>query len=200
MQKNNDELSGFDSFKIIESMITSARNQMTENGHLYLLWGWVIFICSIGQFLMQHVFHTQKFWMIWLLTWPTVIYQFIFIAKKVKKIRVKNYTDDILKYIWLVFIVCMIISAVIISKISDKPEIANMLILMLYGMPTFLSGIVLKFKPLVIGGTCCWLLSLVSIFVLPQYHMLLIAAAVIAAWIIPGYMLKSKYNKSNTIA
>jgi len=74
----------------------------------------------------------------------------------------------------------------------------NVGFLALYGMPTFLSGITLRFKPLVYGGIACWLLSIVACFIYYQFHLLLLAVAVIIAWIIPGYILRARYKKINT--
>jgi hypothetical protein len=70
--------------------------------------------------------------------------------------------------------------------------------LVLYGIPTFLSGIILRFKALVIGGICCWILSVLSLLVSPSYQLLFLSAAMLAAWIIPGYLLRSKYKKTNS--
>jgi len=67
--------------------------------------------------------------------------------------------------------------------------------LALYGMPTFLSGIILRFKPLVLGAIVCWMLAIVSLAVFWVYQPLLLAVAVVAAWIIPGFLLKTKYNQ-----
>ena len=61
-------------------------------------------------------------------------------------------------------------------------------------MTTFLSGIILKFKPLVIGAICCWVFEIMSPFINVDFHLLLIAGSIIAGWIIPGYLLKAKYK------
>ena len=42
------------SLVIIESMINKAKNQFSENGFAYLLWGWVILFCSVSQFVLQY--------------------------------------------------------------------------------------------------------------------------------------------------
>jgi hypothetical protein len=68
---------------------------------------------------------------------------------------------------------------------------------MLYGIPTFLSGVVMQFKSLKIGGIACWILALLSAFISPVYGLLLLAAGMVAAWIIPGYLLRKKYNEQN---
>jgi hypothetical protein len=69
------------------------------------------------------------------------------------------------------------------------------LVLMFYGIPTFLSGIVMQFAPLKFGGIACWLLAIASTFVSPLYYLLLLALAVLAAWIIPGYLMNQKFKK-----
>jgi len=196
-QPQEKPFSEMESLKIIDAMINTARNKMTENGHLYLLWGWVILICSTGHYLMRHVFNLPNYWIIWLLTWAAGIYQVVYLVRQQKKKRVSTYSDDILKYVWLVFSVLMILMALLLSRIVKEPEQINMATLALYGMPTFLSGIILKFKPLMWGGIGCWLLSVLAMFIPVHYYMLLISAAVIVAWIIPGYLLQFKYKKQN---
>jgi hypothetical protein len=64
-------------------------------------------------------------------------------------------------------------------------------------MPTFLSGIILKFRPLVIGGLICWLLALGSVFVPVDFQLLFLCAAVFCAWIIPGILLRKKFINQN---
>jgi hypothetical protein len=63
-------------------------------------------------------------------------------------------------------------------------------------MPTVLSGVILQFRPLIVGGACCWLLSVGATFIPYDYQLLMLAAAMIVAWIIPGYLMRIKYRKS----
>jgi hypothetical protein len=70
--------------------------------------------------------------------------------------------------------------------------------LALYGMPTFLSGVLLRFRPLVVGGIGCWLLSVSAQFINYDYQLLLISGAMVIAWILPGYLLRKRYKKLNT--
>lgn len=85
----------------------------------------------------------------------------------------------------------------VMGRVSHTPHATDAMCLVLYGMPTILSGVILKFRPLIIGGFICWALVVVSIFIPVEYHLLLIAIAVIAAWIIPGYMLQNLYGRQN---
>jgi hypothetical protein len=148
------------------------------------------------QFVGLHFFHFEKSYYVWLLTWILFIYQIFFLSKERKKRKVKTYTNEINGFVWLVFFICLVL-VIFIGSYLKKYEMINPVLLVLYGMPTFLSGIILKFKPLIIGGICCWTLSIISVFISGEYQLLLIVAAVIAAWIIPGYILKQNFKKEN---
>jgi hypothetical protein len=188
------ELSTRDSLQLIESMINKAQNRFSENGHLYLLWGWVVLVCSITSFAAIYFYGNGKILMyVWMLTIPTVIYQMIYLARVKKNTAVRTYTDEINSYVWFVFVIMGFLVGIIIGR-SGQPQLFNPLILMLYGMPTFLSGVILKFKPLRIGAVCCWILALVSVLIPYQFSFLLLAVAVITTWIIPGYLLRSRFK------
>lgn len=191
------EFSPTESLQLIESMISKAQNRFSENGHLYLLWGWVILCCSTASFIMVYFFQTTA-WLnvVWALTFPTVIYQMIYLARHKKKERVKTYTDEISNYVWLVFVIMGFLTGIVIGK-SGHPELFNPFILILYGMPTFLSGVILRFVPLRIGAVSCWVLAIVTLFIPAEFSFLMLALAVITAWIVPGYLLRLRFHNQN---
>ncbi len=180
------------SLQLIESMINKARNNFSESGTLYLLWGFVVLICSLFQFTAIQVFQYDKSHYIWFLTWLVVIYQLVFLSRKRKNETARTYTADIIKFVWLCFGVSMFLFIFILIKQQAYQSI-NPAILVMYGMPTFLSGIILKFRPLVIGGILCWALSAGSVLVPYNFQILFISAAVLVGWIIPGFLLRKKY-------
>ena len=184
------------SLQLIESMINKAKNNFSESGTLYLIWGIVVFVCSMVQFIALYFYNYQEAYYIWFLTWLVVIYQVIFLSRRAKKERVKTYTADILKYVWLCFVACMVLF-IFILQYQHAYHSINPAILVLYGIPTFLSGIILKFRPLVIGGSICWLLSAGSVFVPDEFQLLFLCAAVFSAWIIPGVLLRRKFKNQH---
>jgi hypothetical protein len=196
MDQHENKMTEVESLSIISGMINRARNRFSETGTLYLLWGWVILVCCISQFILLQYFSYEKSYQVWFLTWLAFIYQAFYLARKKRTEKVKTYTDEIVGFVWLTFVCCgfLLVYLLLVQKsyASIYPAI-----LVLYGMPTFLSGIILKFRPLAIGGVCCWFIALISPFVPREYHLLLPAAAVIAAWIIPGYLLRAKFKKEN---
>ena len=107
-----------------------------------------------------------------------------------------TYTEDINRYVWIVFGICEIL-LVFILMLFKKYEVINPVVIVLYGMPIFLSGIILKFKPLIFGGIGCWIIAAISPFIDIEFQLLLTAGAIICGWIIPGYLLREKFKKEN---
>lgn len=196
MSESKKQMSEAESLSIISDMINRARNRFSETGTLYLLWGWVILFCCLAQFISVKYFNYQMGYRVWFLTWLAVIYQFIYLAKRKKIEKVKTYTDDIIGFVWVAFVSCGVILVFLLLSQKAYTSIYPA-ILVMYGMPTFLSGIILKFRSLILGGLFCWLLAITTPMIHYEYHLLLLACAVIGAWIIPGYLLRTKYKKEN---
>jgi membrane-associated HD superfamily phosphohydrolase len=193
-----ETLSGSKSLELIQSMINRARNQFSENGHLYLVWGWVVLICSVAEFVLIHYFDYAQHYFVWMLTWLAVIYQFFYFYKNRKKEKVKTYTGEIVSYVWLVFVILLLLTIFISSsQRGNSVGLISPLILGLYGMPTFLSGKILQFPPLVVGGIGCWILALISLYVPYEFQILFFGLSVIIAWIIPGYLLRKRYQNQH---
>ena len=180
------------SLELITGMINKAKNKFSESGTLYLVWGLAVLFCSTTQFILLHFFHYKRSYYVWLLLLFVYIYQAIFLVKKKKCQQVKTYTDEILGYVWVCFVLCINVMIFILIY-SRKFELIYSAILVVYAIPTFLSGAILKVRALIIGGICCWVLACVSVFVPYNYHLLLISLAVFVAWIIPGLYLRRKY-------
>jgi hypothetical protein len=68
---------------------------------------------------------------------------------------------------------------------------------MLYGLGTFVSGSIIRFRPLVIGGIIAWALAIGCTYVSYDYQMLFGAAAILISYIIPAYMLRSRNKTVN---
>lgn len=196
MNPEEKDMTEIESMQLITSMINKAKNRFSETGILYLLWGWLILACCIVQFIASYFFKIENAYYVWYVTWIAVIYQVFFLHQKRKSRKVKTYTDDIRRFVWIVFFICEMLLIFILIQFKMYQAIYPA-ILVMYGMPTFLSGIILKFKPLVIGAIFCWLFAAISPFINFDFQLLLIAGSIIAGWIIPGYLLKSKFKKEN---
>lgn len=187
-----------ESLQLIESMINRAKDKYAEDGSMYLMWGWLVFICSLAQFLLLHVFQYAYHYIVWLATIPFFIFQLFYVSKKQKQQKVVTYTDHIVGYVWITFAIVIILLGFIVGLLTTGEYYTHIIhiLLAIYGIPVFLTGVIVRFKPLTIGGIACWILCIISCFItVYDYQFLLIPVAMLAAWVIPGYLLRAKYKQ-----
>lgn len=185
------------SIQLIESMINRAKDKFAEDGSMYLVWGWFVFVCSLLQFVLLHVFKYQHHYIVWLATLPVFIYQYFYTKKKYTSKTVITYTDSIIGFVWITFSIVIVLLGFLIGFLTTGEYYTHIIhiLLAVYGMPVFLTGVIVRFKPLIYGGIACWILCIISTFIKNyDYQFLLIPVAMLFAWIIPGYRLRAKYK------
>ena len=198
MENPENNFTPQESLQLIESMINRAKDKYAEDGSLYLMWGWLVFICSLLQFLLLHVFQYEYHYLVWLATIPFFIFQYFYVSKKQKQQKVVTYADNIVGYVWLTFAIVIILLGFIVGLLTTGEYYTHIIhiLLAIYGMPVFLTGVIVRFKPLTIGGIACWILCIISCFItIYDYQFLLIPVAMLVAWVIPGYLLRAKYKQ-----
>ena len=75
------------------------------------------------------------------------------------------------------------------------PLVAYPLIMVIYGIGTWVSGGILKFAPLIIGGVICWILAGMAFYFPFNIQLLLLAMSILLSYIIPGHLLKFKASR-----
>src|SRR6185436_16253383 len=162
METTENDFSPQQSLVLIESMINRAKDKFAEDGSMYLFWGWLVFACSLFQFILLHIMEYPKHYLVWLATCPAFVYQFFYIRKKRKQQTVTTYTDYIIGYIWLTFCVVMLLIGFLIGFLTGGDYYYHIipLLLAVYGVPVFLTGIIGRFRLLVDGGLSCWVLCI----------------------------------------
>ncbi len=109
-----------------------------------------------------------------------------------KKAKAKTMFDTTMAYLWSGFVITIFIILFVAASGNISWQVSNVLIIALYGLGTFVSGGLLKFRPLIIGGILSWAIAIATLFTPEIYSLLMVALSIIVAYLVPGYMLKSK--------
>jgi len=126
---------------------------------------------------------------VWFLTIPGGIVSMTYGILKGREAKVRTYADRLYMWVWMGFLVSFLVLFIIHSKRLDT---VSPYILMLVGFATFVSGFIIKFKPLITGGILFWIIAVIVSFAGPSIAPLGMPVAVITGYLIPGYMLKNK--------
>lgn len=186
------QLTEQESLALITSMIAKAKNSYIDSGIGPLSWGILITFCSLVSY-FQKVFDFSFGFDIWIISALALIPQ-IYLSIRARKTQ--NFTTHeglMMNYIWGTFAVCIFMISFYANKTHAPHVIA--LDMMIFGVPTFITGGIRKFKPMIIGGLICWVCSIASYYTGYVNGMLLMAVSAFFAWLIPGIILRKRYLK-----
>ena len=181
------------SLQVIQSMIEKTRSNLSENRFYFLLWGWLAFGAIISQFILKVVLRYERHYLVWLLTFAGIFLSVWRSRRTSRRRRVRTYVGDSMVHLWTGMGISFFVLSFIITflPVPESGWIVNYpFFIMMYGLGTFVSGKLLQFKPLVVGGVINWCLACAAVFFHFDYQMLFAAAAVLSSYIIPGYLLK----------
>ena len=190
------QLTGHESLALINQMISKAKNEITDTGFGWLLWGGMIFLASITTYVvLEFNLDVSPFigWNVFgLVAIPVMVYNVI-MAKR--KTTTRTYVDEILYMFDIGFTVCIFI-IILSMNISVSPNDGFGYFLMVYAFLMLIQGGAIRFRPLFVGALINWA-GAVAIFFNEEfkYDMLITAAAVFIGYIIPGLMLRRQYRK-----
>ncbi len=188
-------LSEKESLALISNMISKAKNHYYESGMGILLWGFTNLIC----FTLAYLDATIKWFKMpfdpFYLMGITFIVQFYFDRKEKKFKKTVTYKDEAHQYVWMAFAISLFI-LIIVNNIINIGYIVFPLLLLLFAIPTFISGCINKFKPFIIGGIACWILCIIAFLYQSYFTYLLVALGAGIAWIIPGFILRKRFYKN----
>jgi hypothetical protein len=74
------------------------------------------------------------------------------------------------------------------------------LLLLLYALPTIITGVVQKFRPMIIGAIITYIFFIISIYTPNLVDQLLMGVAGLVNWLIPGIILRRNYLKARNNA
>jgi len=189
MKTTENNLSSLESIRIITEMISRTKATIRQGSFHLLFWGWLIVFCSLAEFFLYRFSAWEHPYYIWFLTIPGVFVSLIYGFTKGRKSRFRTYADRLYMWTWMAFLFTAITLFVLLS---GKMQNVIPFILMLAGLPTFLSGIIVRFRPLITGGVIFWVMAIVSNYTGIMFEPLIMALAVISGYLIPGYLIKRK--------
>ena len=213
--EENKPLSEKESLALITQMINKARNSYHDTGIGAIMWGAVVAFCSLVKLSEIHFNYRLPF-DIYLLTLVAIIPQIFITIREKKERKVKSYDDNFMDSLWLGFGISIFLMILIVNIIAHawKPagqdfnvlkelpgtfllyEYIAPLFLLLYGMPTFVTGAACKFKPMLWGGLLCWVCCVITLFTTVKIDLLLTAFSAVFAWLVPGIIMEQDYRKA----
>lgn len=202
MDKSN--LTPEESFDVINKVIANYKINYKESAQVFLLWGWILTLTSISTFIIlkilsrweAHELMAGKWelkglfilgnWVVFILIGFIIMYFMVRNMNKNKKVI--SYIDKFVNNLWWVIMASFFIAIFISIRLEIAPP---PIMLLIGGIATTTTGLAIKFKPLILGGISFFIFSIAATYVTNEYLALVVSAAIICGYLIPGYFLKS---------
>ncbi len=218
------QLTEQESLQLITSMIQKAKSSYHDRGTGSILWGTVVAIASFVTYLQREYDFKLPFDIFLIVVGAIIPQIFISIQESKDKTRVKKFEDSAVDSIWLVFGITLfgltfyqnVVGSVTNTIINEEgwqmmkhylngskpdevmrpfpPSMYSIYVLM-YAMPTLVTGLAKQFKPMIYGALITYGLFIASCYTESKYDMLFGTIAAIVCWFIPGIILRRSYLK-----
>jgi hypothetical protein len=189
METENQILTTQQSLDIITKMIRQAHGNVKRNSVYLILWGLVIVVANTGMFILMLKEYPRPY-LIWLITIPAWFLTIYISYRHGKTSTVTSQFDRINALLWYSYGIIIFTLIIFGYKINYQ---LNPIILLISAIPAFVSGKIIKFRPLAIGGFLFWVFGIVCFLLDGPWQYLIGAIAVTAGHLVPGIMLR--YNR-----
>ncbi len=193
MDDHENEFSAEQSLRLITSMIETTKNSINDNSIYFLLWGWGILAACAVQYYMKAILHNPNNGMAWFIIPVLLAVQIFLVIKRRKKDKIKTFINDANAYLWTAVGFSYLAVLFIFGKIGW--EYCFPIYIIFYAIGTYVSGCLIKFRPLVIGGLICFPLAAITAYLDIDYRIIMLGVAILVSYIIPGHLLRAKYKK-----
>lgn len=184
-----------ESLELITRMIRNTQHRLERyTGIPMLIWGYATVITTLLVWWAVSYTGDYRMQFLWFLIPITGGIGMLLLKKKPAGVR--TYVDRVVVYIWLVLgLTGFLLSCLSILSVMWKLPVLFIIILIM-GIGTILTGLVVQFRPMVIGGVVAMGIG-VAHYLLPGWDikMLTFALAFVVMMIIPGHILNHRAKK-----
>ena len=199
MENSEKQMTPEESLRLIGEVISNTRNNLKADSFFFLLWGWFITVASLIEAIILWNAGRMNDWkdvgLMSGLNWGGLvliglIVQVFYIKKHYVKKGYKTFYEKVISYIWIISGFVIFLTVYLAGTRHETPE---PYILAVISIPTVITGVMTRFRPLVIGGLLFILFAVIAVNLQVDYLRNVVSAvALICGYLIPGYLLRKQ--------
>lgn len=197
-QQDSDLLNEGQTIKVIRDMIEISRNKMNNDGILFILWGWIFFVCAIVRLLLRTLIITQE-----IASYTNnallvlIIIGIIYSINNIYSnwLKVNTYSGQILRYLWGAIIFLNLYILIFQIKAHQNIDWLLSQYMLMLALGTFVTGGILRFRPLIYSSISFIVLAQIGLFFHSNISILFAAVSFVTGLIVPGHILYSKRKR-----
>ncbi len=186
MKQSEPLLSPAESLQLIAGVMANTSNAVRPWRFVFLLWGWLIMAASLLFFVLKEFTEFRAYF----LPFPLLVTAGIVLTIRhfrQQRYNSEGYADHYVKQLWTVLGFAFVV-VVLVSVLRQMPPFTYTMVI--GGIGTLVTGMLIRFRPLVAGGILFLAMAVASAFMPDAWKPLMQAAAVFFGYLLPGYLLK----------
>ncbi len=188
--KQEHTISPEQSLRIISEMMANSKRNLARGGSFYIIfWGAAVGTLNFSHFLLDVAFDYAHPYIVWLGIIPAVIVSAAYGARKRRTAGIRSSIDGLYGELWWAIFACMLTIIFFMEKVNYN---ITAIILLLSALGIFITGRLIRFKPLVLGGLVLFIGAVGSFLVSYQYQNLISGFAMIFGYLVPGFLLRQR--------
>lgn len=182
-----------ESLDLISQMIRNTQQKLEKNnGMPFLIWGYTTIAVSVLVWYFFSTTGNPKWNFLWFLI-PAIGFPSMLFSMRKQEKGVKTYIDRIVGYVWIVFGISGLVLSISAMFLWSLPIL--FLVVLMMGMGTAITGMIIRFKPIAFSGFAGILFSYLCLIVKGHQSILVFALIFLAMMVIPGHILNWRGRK-----
>ena len=188
------KLEAAESLELIGRMIENTRSRIVRNsGRPLLAWGYATVLTTLVVWGAVVGFQDPRWNYLWLLL-PVLGWLLMWLTRgKRTEGEARTFVDRVIGNVWFVMgLTAMFVSLLTLFTPIRLPIL--FIILLIMGMGTAVTGLIIRFTPAVAGGTAAIVLAPLTMLVGNMWQPLLFIVGFVVMMIVPGHILNHTSN------
>ena len=184
----SEKLNPEQSLKIIADAINSTKENFKKYSFSFILWGWLVTIACLLNFALVNFTNIKMNYLPWAILMPLGwVISKLHLKKHINKSECVTYIDSFIKDLWKTIGIGLFVAIYVSIILQIHPTI---FVLIITGIGTLTTGLLIKFKPLIYGSVFFFIFAVLSVFINSSFVLLINALAMVVGYLIPAYLLK----------
>lgn len=187
------QLNEKESLELIAQMIRNTQQRLEKgNGLPFLIWGYTTVLVSLAVWYLFSTTGNPQWNYLWFLI-PVIGYPLMMRAIRKTEKGVTTYIDKIIAYVWIVFGISGFVVSTSAIFLWSLPIL--FIVILMMGIGTAITGLIIQFKPIIYSGFAGIILSYLCLIIKGYESILVFAFIFLIMMVIPGHILYSKGRK-----
>jgi hypothetical protein len=197
---NSEHFDEKQSLQVIQEMIQLSQRKIKSDGILLIVWGYAASLPSLIKYFKEILFLPNR--VMFLLKFvdpvlPLLAFAFTIYYILRERKKVTTYIGTSLRYVWISLFGCMVLVNLILYNVTHEVNftLQHPLFMVLTAFAILVTGVILRFKPIILGGIIFGTLAYFASFLILHDQLLLDGIGWFLALVIPGHIMYFKREK-----